>query len=149
MLSKTASTLRRPILANSGIKISASIQPKTLSPYHSTPATFSQDQKHAPPATAALSPRWLGDVKQRVGHCLMWGLEPAQIDEAGRILDEIARDWRELVAGSEGFLTDRTRRGLFRQEVVWGEMDSMVCPASDFHGVMDCMCLWMWKSGQG
>jgi len=55
----------------------------------------------------------------------MWGLQPEQIQEAGSILQELARDWRELLAGSEGFLTDRTRRGLYRQEVVWGEMDSM------------------------
>jgi hypothetical protein len=94
-----------------------------------------QKKNAQPTTTASLSPRWLGDVKQRVGHCLMWGLEPAQIVEAGRILEEIAWDWRELVAGSEGFLTDRTRRGLFRQEVVWGEMDSMVCSASTFRWV--------------
>jgi len=29
---------------------------------------------------------------------------------------------RELAAGSEGFLTGRQWRGLYRQEVVWGEM---------------------------
>jgi hypothetical protein len=57
---------------------------------------------------------------------MMFGLKPAQIDEAGAILEEIARDWRELVAGSEGFLTSRERRGLWRHRVVWGEMDAMV-----------------------
>ena len=78
------------------------------------------------PATASLSPRWLSDVKQRVGKCVLFGLKPDQTDVAGAVLKEIAQDWRELVAGSEGFLTTRQRRGLFRQEVVWGEMDSMV-----------------------
>lgn len=48
-----------------------------------------------------------------------------QTDEAGSILREIARDWRELLAGSEGFLTSKERRGLYRQEVVWGEQDMM------------------------
>lgn len=38
----------------------------------------------------------------------------------------IAEDWRDMVAGSQGFLTGRGRDGLSRQEVVWGEMDSMV-----------------------
>lgn len=33
---------------------------------------------------------------------------------------------RELVAGSEGFLTGKQWRGLFRQEVVWGEMVSFI-----------------------
>jgi hypothetical protein len=106
---------------------SASVQRTARCTFQSTAIPSSQKQeKQKPPSTASLSPRWLSDVKQRVGHCLMWGLQPAQIDEAGQILHEIAQDWRELVAGSEGFLTDRTRRGLFRQEVVWGEMDSMV-----------------------
>lgn len=57
----------------------------------------------------------------------MFGLStPEQVAAAGGVLREVAVDWRELVAGSEGFLTGRDRRGLFRQEVVWGEMDSMV-----------------------
>lgn len=52
----------------------------------------------------------------------MFGISPAQTNEAGSILKEIAVDWRELVAGSEGFLTGKDWRGLYRQEVVWGEM---------------------------
>lgn len=55
----------------------------------------------------------------------MFGLQPEQTREAGSIVQEIAADWRELIAGSEGFLTSKDRRGLYRQEVVWGEMDSM------------------------
>ncbi|KAL2002703.1 hypothetical protein VTN02DRAFT_6134 [Thermoascus thermophilus] len=75
-------------------------------------------------------------TKRRIGRCLMFGLKPHQVQEAGRILQQLARDWRELIAGSEGFLTDETRRGLFRHNVVWGEMDVMAllqhrsnCPA--------------------
>jgi hypothetical protein len=52
----------------------------------------------------------------------MFGISPAQTQEAGSILEEISSDWRELVAGSEGFLTSKKYRGLYRQEVVWGEM---------------------------
>ncbi|KAF2738202.1 hypothetical protein EJ04DRAFT_509647 [Polyplosphaeria fusca] len=77
------------------------------------------------PATASLNPRWLLDVKNRIGKCIIFGLSSQQIAEAGTILQEIAQDWRGLVAGSEGFLTEKHRRGLYRQEVVWGEMDSM------------------------
>ena len=79
------------------------------------------------PATASLSPRWLSDVKQRIGKCIIFGLQPEQKTEAGAILDEICRDWRELLAGSEGFLTSPQRRGLFRRRVIWGEQDAMVC----------------------
>jgi hypothetical protein len=53
---------------------------------------------------------------------MMFGLKPAQIDDAGKILQQLARDWRELIAGSEGFLTDEKRRSLYRHNVVWGEM---------------------------
>lgn len=53
---------------------------------------------------------------------MTFGLKPPQVQEAGYVLRQIARDWRELVAGSEGFLTDETIRGLFRHNVVWGEM---------------------------
>lgn len=37
----------------------------------------------------------------------------------------VATDWRELLAGSEGFLTGRGRAGYERREVVWGEMVSV------------------------
>lgn len=69
-----------------------------------------------------IDPRWLTDTKRRIGKCLMFGLKPAQVDEAGRILQRLARDWRELIAGSDGFLTHATRRALFRRDVVWGDM---------------------------
>ncbi|KAJ6017469.1 hypothetical protein N7451_000848 [Penicillium sp. IBT 35674x] len=68
----------------------------------------------------AIDPRWLTMMKRRIGRCMMFGLKPAQIDEGGQILQQLARDWRELLAGSEGFLTDEKRRGLFRHNVVWG-----------------------------
>jgi hypothetical protein len=73
-------------------------------------------------ATAALSPRWLSDVRARIGKCIMFGIDGAQVREAASILQEISTDWRELVAGSEGYLTGKEWRGLYRQEVVWGEM---------------------------
>jgi hypothetical protein len=52
----------------------------------------------------------------------MFGLSTSQAKEAGSILQEMAQDWRGLVAGAEGFLTDKDHRGLYRQAVVWGEM---------------------------
>lgn len=42
------------------------------------------------------------------------------------MLKALDEEWRELVAGREGFLTDSTRAGFLRRRVVWGEMDSMV-----------------------
>lgn len=54
----------------------------------------------------------------------MFGLQPAQLDEVGSIMSIIAKDWRELVAGSEGFLVGQGRAGLESHAVVWGEMVS-------------------------
>ncbi|EAW10704.1 thioesterase family protein [Aspergillus clavatus NRRL 1] len=58
-----------------------------------------------------IDPRWLTMIKRRIGKCMMFGLKPPQIQEAGNILQRVARDWRGLIAGSEGYLTDETRRG--------------------------------------
>ena len=66
-------------------------------------------------------------MKQRVGKCIMFGLSGGQIDAAGSILDDLGQNWRELVAGSEGFLTQKGRRGLHRHAVVWGEMVRFCC----------------------
>lgn len=77
-------------------------------------------------AAQSLSSRWLSDVKTRIGHCITFGLNPAQKEEAGRILQELSQNWRELVAGSEGFLTSKERRSMYRLPVVWGEQDLMV-----------------------
>lgn len=41
------------------------------------------------------------------------------------MLRALASEWRELLAGSDGFLTGE-RRGLEGQRVVWGEMDAFV-----------------------
>ncbi|GKZ84847.1 hypothetical protein AnigIFM56816_010402 [Aspergillus niger] len=79
-----------------------------------------------------IDPRWLTLTKRRIGRCMMFGLKPPQIQEAGEILQQIARDWRELIAGSEGYLTDETRRGLFQQSVAWGEMTARVYYTRNF-----------------
>jgi hypothetical protein len=76
---------------------------------------------------AALSPRWLSDLKTRIGKCISFGLKPEQVRRAGNVLQVVGREWRDLVAGSEGFLTGPGRVGLERHRVVWGDMDSMVC----------------------
>src|SRR2546421_7634806 len=91
--------------------------------------SLSSANAHDKPAVqvaASPSPRWLSDIKERIGKCIMFGMKPGQIDEAGHILQELARDWRNLLAGSQGFLTGKGRVGLESQAVVWGEQDTMV-----------------------
>jgi len=76
----------------------------------------------------SFSPRWLSDVKKRIGKCISFGLNARQTEETGALLRIIAKDWKELLASSEGFLTGEGRQGLERQAVVWGEM--VLPPAS-------------------
>ncbi len=69
---------------------------------------------------------WLSDLRARIGKCLMFGCTPAQVGEAAGVLRVLATDWRQLVAGNDGFLSG-SKQGLDRQRVVWGEMDAFVC----------------------
>ncbi|OKL60210.1 hypothetical protein UA08_04828 [Talaromyces atroroseus] len=95
----------------STLRPSQSTRPMTLRSFQSKAPTARKFASQIRPITttpttnAALDPRWLTILKRRVGKCLMFGLKPAQVDEAGRILQRLAKDWRELTAGSEGFLT--------------------------------------------
>ncbi|KAF2835826.1 hypothetical protein M501DRAFT_997497 [Patellaria atrata CBS 101060] len=91
----------------------------------STSCRLSRAQSKEDVTNNISNPRWLSDLKIRIGKCMTFGLKPDHTIEAAKICQEIARDWRDLIAGSEGYLTGPGRKGLFRQEVVWGEMDSM------------------------
>lgn len=73
--------------------------------------------------------RWVSDVRARIGKCINFGCDPAQVRRAAKVLGILVREWRALSAGSEGFLTGG-RGGLEDQQVVWGEMDSFVGPAT-------------------
>lgn len=95
-------------------------RPLLQSPWPAPQCRFSSAPP--PPTSVPLPPRWLSELKARIGKCLLFGLKPAQIDEAGGILSIVARDWRGLIAGSEGFLVGKGRAGLEGHKVVWGDM---------------------------
>ena len=56
----------------------------------------------------------------------MFGMDKEQTREMAAVCKILGEEWRDLVAGREGFLVDKKRAGFLRQKVVWGEMDSMV-----------------------
>ncbi|PQE19047.1 thioesterase thiol ester dehydrase-isomerase protein [Rutstroemia sp. NJR-2017a WRK4] len=93
-------------------------------PYLPKRHSSSQTSPAHPPSSESPS-RWLATTKSRIGKCIMFGLTRPQARRAAGILEVLGRDWRELVAGRQGFLVDRRRAGLYRHRVVWGEMDSM------------------------
>ncbi|KAI1308921.1 thioesterase-like superfamily-domain-containing protein [Xylaria venustula] len=67
--------------------------------------------------------RWVSDVRSRIGKCISFGCNSTQVQRATKIISTLAREWRVLSAGSEGFIAS-SRSGLEDQQVVWGEMDS-------------------------
>lgn len=83
-----------------------------------------QDASSTPP-TASLNPRWLSDVKARLGKCIMFGMNNTQVNQAGLLLEEVARDWKQLMAGSEGYLTNPKRAGITSTLIEWGSQDTM------------------------
>lgn len=91
-----------------------------------SPSTAPAQEPHSPrPLPPA---RWVSDVRARIGKCIIFGCDAAQIQRAAKIIGTLAREWRVLSAGSEGFLSGGLR-GLEDQQVVWGEMDSFVGPS--------------------
>ncbi|KAJ5679557.1 hypothetical protein N7462_007801 [Penicillium macrosclerotiorum] len=120
MISRTA--LRRPL---PGIISSSCCTSRFLSSTALVQNARPSASDNSPARPHTIDPRWLTMMKRRIGKCLMFGMKSDQIDEAGKILQQLAKDWRELLAGSEGFLTDEKRRSLFQHNVVWGEQDIM------------------------
>lgn len=96
--------------------------PSLLLPARRAPSFYRLHSTNSAPITASLSPRWLSDLKTRIGKCIQFGISNEQTKEAGAILQEMGDNWRDLMAGSEGFLTGKGRWGLYRHQVVWGEM---------------------------
>ncbi|KAB5576064.1 thioesterase-like superfamily-domain-containing protein [Coniochaeta sp. 2T2.1] len=87
---------------------------------HSSPANEAHHSSRIPPPPPQ---RWVSDLRARVGRCVTFGCNAAQIQRAAGVVRVLAEEWRSLTAGSEGFLSGG-RRGLEGQKVVWGEQDS-------------------------
>ena len=71
------------------------------------------------------NPRWLSDLKARIGKCVQFGMNEQQIAKAGLLLAEVAKDWKALLAGSEGYLVDKRRAGISSVPINWGDQDAM------------------------
>ncbi|KAF2968614.1 hypothetical protein GQX73_g4987 [Xylaria multiplex] len=97
-----------------GVRASFATKSEAAAAPSTTPA---QEMPNTPPS------RWVSDVRARIGKCIMFGCDAAQVQRAAGIVGALARDWRVLSAGSEGFLAG-ARGALEDQQVVWGEMDS-------------------------
>lgn len=88
-------------------------------------ATCTAREESGSSKTANLSSRWLSDLKTRLGKCIQYGMNDNQVNQAGLLLAEVSRDWKELVAGSEGYLTSKKRAGITSTLIEWGHQDAM------------------------
>jgi hypothetical protein len=61
----------------------------------------------------------------------MFGCKLEQVQLLGQDLDRMNAKWRELVVATDGFLPFEGRIGLNRQQVAWGDQDSMVRRSKD------------------
>ncbi|KAM7186530.1 Thioesterase-like superfamily domain containing protein [Naviculisporaceae sp. PSN 640] len=93
--------------------------PHRSSNSNSKPEDKTLSSRIPPPPPA----RWITDLRSRVGKCIIFGCSNQQVSRAASVLRALAVEWKDLLAGSEGFLTGG-RRGLDSQKIAWGEMDS-------------------------
>ena len=68
--------------------------------------------------TLSNSKFFLSDLKQRLGKCILFGLNEEQTKEAGRIAKTLAQEWVEMMAGYEGFSVDPKSN----EKIRWGDM---------------------------
>jgi hypothetical protein len=53
------------------------------------------------------------------------GISLKTAPQAAKILRAVCSEWRDLVAGTEGYLTTPSRRGVSGKAVEWGDMVSL------------------------
>lgn len=81
-------------------------------------------------ASSLNNTRWLSETKSRIGKLFFHGTTTEEAKEACDILKDLTKNWREYVAASEGFLTGEKWRGLYRRDVVWGDMVLQALPGN-------------------
>ncbi|KAK1983297.1 thioesterase-like superfamily-domain-containing protein [Colletotrichum cereale] len=75
----------------------------------------------APTASA----RWFSELQARLQHLRSRARSPRFVEEADQLLQRTNTQWIQLLAGSQGFLTEPKWRGLDNHQLFWGDMDSM------------------------
>ncbi|KAK3685378.1 thioesterase-like superfamily-domain-containing protein [Podospora appendiculata] len=120
MASHLRSTLSRATVSHGSTIATLRLRPSHSRQISSSSAALSSATASIPPPPPS---RWIADLRARIGKCIIFGCSNQQISRAAAVLRVLATEWRELVAGSEGFLSGG-RRGLDSHKIAWGEMDS-------------------------
>lgn len=88
---------------------------------------ISSSKRYSSTPARTIDAKYLSLLRTRIGKCIGFGLPSEQFDRAGAALRVLALEWRELLAGSEGFLVPKERGGGWRRKVEWGDMVSSMC----------------------
>lgn len=132
----------------------AAQRPFSSSTIFSSSSTSSPSSSPSSPSSSPSNARWIDDLRLRIGKCITFGCDAAQVSRSARVLAAISAEWRDLLAGSHGFVTPgsldpgsplavasadkkggdgdgngargNTKMGLLNHAVAWGDMDSFV-----------------------
>ncbi|KNB07855.1 hypothetical protein FOXG_08904 [Fusarium oxysporum f. sp. lycopersici 4287] len=69
--------------------------------------------------------RWFADLQAQLKEFTSDHYPASCVQEAKRQLVSNEENWLQLLAGQQGFLTDKKWRGLDNHQLLWGDMDSM------------------------
>ncbi|KAH7268569.1 thioesterase-like superfamily-domain-containing protein [Fusarium solani] len=93
--------------------------------YSCTTPRQSQETSTASQDTAPLDSRWFSNLQARIEKLRSSKYPPECVSQAEKLYQHTTTDWIELLAGREGFLTDKSWRALDHYPLLWGDMDSM------------------------
>ncbi|KAF5548560.1 hypothetical protein FPHYL_9891 [Fusarium phyllophilum] len=74
---------------------------------------------------ASFPSRWFADLQAQLKKFTSDNYPASCVEEARRQLASNEQNWLQLLAGQQGFLTDKKWRGLDNHQLLWGDMDSM------------------------
>ncbi|KAI3580776.1 thioesterase-like superfamily-domain-containing protein [Fusarium oxysporum f. sp. albedinis] len=69
--------------------------------------------------------RWFADLQAQLKEFTSDHYPASCVQEAKRQLVSNEENWLQLLAGQQGFLTDKKWRGLDNHQLLWGDMDSI------------------------
>lgn len=79
-----------------------------------------------PPHTSTPSnPRWFAELQDQLKQLRSEPYPPECMQRAQRLFQYSETNWLELLAGREGFLTEKKWRALDSHQVFWGDMVSI------------------------
>ncbi|CAG2007491.1 unnamed protein product [Fusarium graminearum] len=74
----------------------------------------------------ALPSRWFADLQTQLKELTTERYPKECTEKAQKLYAFSEQNWLELLAGQQGFLTEKKWRGIDNHQLLWGDMDSMV-----------------------